>query len=43
MKLPYQANLVKEYVNLRKRVGDNPTPAQSKKLRKLEKYMERTV
>jgi hypothetical protein len=42
MKYPYQGNLVKEYVNLRKKFGDNPRPSRARKLRQLERYMERT-
>ena len=43
MKYPYQARLVAEYVNLRNKYGDNPRSARAKKLRKLERYMERTT
>lgn len=43
MKYPYQGNLVKEYMNLRKKFGDNPRPSRLKQLQKLERYMERTA
>ena len=43
MKYPYQGNLVKEYVNLLKKFGDNPRPSRAKKLRQLQRYMERTT
>lgn len=43
MNRPYQGNLVKEYMQLLKKFGDNPRPSRLKQLRKLERYMERTA
>lgn len=42
-KYPYQGNLVKEYLYLKKKFGDNPKPSHYKQLKRLEKYMERTT
>ena len=43
MNRPYQGNLVKEYMQLLKKFGNNPRPSRVKKLSRLEKYMERTI
>jgi hypothetical protein len=39
----YQANLTREYAQLRRKAGDNPTPKQKKKLLKLEKLLRMTL
>lgn len=39
----YQANLTREYAYLRRKVGDNPTPKQLKRLKKLEKLLRMTL
>lgn len=39
----YQSNLTREYAQLRRKAGDNPTPKQKKKLQKLEKLLRMTL
>jgi hypothetical protein len=39
----YQANLTREYAYLRRKAGDNPTPKQLKRLKKLEKLLRMTL
>lgn len=39
----YQANLTREYAYLRRKAGDNPTPKQLKKIKKLEKLLRMTL
>lgn len=39
----YQANLTREYAHLRRKAGDNPTPKQLKRLKKLEKLLRMTL
>lgn len=39
----YQANLTKEYAYLRRKAGDNPSPKQLKRIKKLEKLLRMTL
>lgn len=39
----YQANLTREYAYLRRKAGDNPSPKQLKKIKKLEKLLRMTL
>jgi len=39
----YQANLTREYAYLLRKAGNNPTPKQLKRLKKLEKLLRMTL
>jgi len=41
--MKYQANLTREYAYLRRKAGDNPSPKQLKKIKKLEKLLRMTL